>query len=505
MCILGQWPDRTYHTSLDTPDNLSVEHIGRVGRMLMKAVLFMADADPEDVRALSKKVVANAHANLKAGEIPPERTLAHTKTILRQLSRLMPMNMRMEERHDIVEMRRKNQLVHGYLFQRPAFDMDAAKWMAKLTARVPKSQRTAAPIVRHPGGSLVPLKQFAGYLGGEHLSARECAQLYKSAGLYFGWGTNSWLQWAMDLANGKQTLDEIFHSLSQEGSKLKFESLLLAFRCFEKKGMVRFRPHLSARELLAAVRKVGIRPGDLVIAHTSLSEFGYFEGGPDTVIDALLKAVGPRGTLAVPTHSNSFIGNQPYDPETSPSLVGAVTERFLKRPGVIRSAHPSHSVAAFGPLAKELTDGHDHTIAPQGREGFWGKFVDAGGKVLLLCKLTSNTLLHSAELWAGVPYPPGQLHYMKNGKRIEVTTPGMPFHISSFAAVHEALARKRMLYKTRLGNGTIYSMRARDAIDVGIPFFQKNPILATKRKCPCRWCDYIRRRLGQPGALTAGS
>src|SRR5205807_2041814 len=33
MCAVGQWPDRTYHTSLDTPEKMSKAHIRRVGRM----------------------------------------------------------------------------------------------------------------------------------------------------------------------------------------------------------------------------------------------------------------------------------------------------------------------------------------------------------------------------------------------------------------------------------------------------------------------------------------
>jgi aminoglycoside 3-N-acetyltransferase len=88
-------------------------------------------------------------------------------------------------------------------------------------------------------------------------------------------------------------------------------------------------------------------------------------GGPDTVIDALLETVGPGGTLVFPTFtlvpgmketldSDSFV----FDPQTSPSTVGKITEVFRMRPGARRSEHPTHSVAALGPLAGTITESH---------------------------------------------------------------------------------------------------------------------------------------------------
>ena len=72
------------------------------------------------------------------------------------------------------------------------------------------------------------------------------------------------------------------------------------------------------------------------MAHVSLSALGRVEGAADTVILALLDAVGPAGTLAMPAMS----GDQPFNVHTSPSNVGAVTERFRTWPGVTRSLHP---------------------------------------------------------------------------------------------------------------------------------------------------------------------
>ena len=55
--------------------------------------------------------------------------------------------------------------------------------------------------------------------------------------------------------------------------------------------------------IVQGLRELGLREGDLMVVHSSLSSFGYVVGGPDTVIDALLETVGPRGTVIMPTHT----------------------------------------------------------------------------------------------------------------------------------------------------------------------------------------------------------
>lgn len=57
------------------------------------------------------------------------------------------------------------------------------------------------------------------------------------------------------------------------------------------------------QKLLFQLNELGILPGDIVLVHSSLSALGFVEGGAQTVIDTLLSAVGPQGTLLMPAHS----------------------------------------------------------------------------------------------------------------------------------------------------------------------------------------------------------
>ena len=64
----------------------------------------------------------------------------------------------------------------------------------------------------------------------------------------------------------------------------------------------RIRGQIITREFLVAnLKRIGIKQGD-VLLHTSLSSFGHVEGGPDTVIDALLEALGTKGTILMSTY-----------------------------------------------------------------------------------------------------------------------------------------------------------------------------------------------------------
>ena len=64
-------------------------------------------------------------------------------------------------------------------------------------------------------------------------------------------------------------------------------------------------------DILSALKKVGVRPGQVIMVHTSLGSIGYVCGGAQTMIEALIEAVGKDGTIMMPTQSWKNL-----DPET---------------------------------------------------------------------------------------------------------------------------------------------------------------------------------------------
>ena len=55
--------------------------------------------------------------------------------------------------------------------------------------------------------------------------------------------------------------------------------------------------------VVGGLQELGVKLGDALLVHTSLSSFGHVQGGAQTIIEALIEAVGPSGTLMMPAFS----------------------------------------------------------------------------------------------------------------------------------------------------------------------------------------------------------
>ena len=161
-------------------------------------------------------------------------------------------------------------------------------------------------------------------------------------------------------------------------------------------------------DLVEDLLRLGVPAGGLMMVHSSLRSIGQVDGGADTVVNALLQALGPDGTLVVPTFSdeiaaryNGFV----FDVANTPSYVGAITEAARTRPEARRSHHPWHSVAALGPLSERLISAECDSAWRPGSP--MSQVVDRGGLILLLgVPYQRLTLAHWCEFHVKVPYRP---------------------------------------------------------------------------------------------------
>lgn len=168
----------------------------------------------------------------------------------------------------------------------------------------------------------------------------------------------------------------------------------------------------TARRMAEQLRALGLRPGGIVLVHSSLSSLGKVAGGPATVIAGLRQALGPRGTLLLPALSYMHVGPQQrvYDVKKTPSNVGAIPEYFRRLPSTLRSVHPTHSVCGRGPLAKTVLGGHQRDSTPCGPNSPFRSLRNLGGQILFLgCSLKPNTSMHGVEELEKPPYLFGKL------------------------------------------------------------------------------------------------
>ena len=85
-----------------------------------------------------------------------------------------------------------------------------------------------------------------------------------------------------------------------------------------------------AMRIATHARALGVRPGGVLLVHSSLKSLCEPGATPDDVIDGLLAALD-GGTLVLPTLSYMHVGpaQRRFNARTTPSNVGAIPELSL--------------------------------------------------------------------------------------------------------------------------------------------------------------------------------
>lgn len=236
------------------------------------------------------------------------------------------------------------------------------------------------------------------------------------------------------------------------------------------------KTRVTGQVIVRGLRDLGIGPGALIQVHSSLSALGYVEGGAETVVDALLEAVAPGGTVMVPTfnHGQADV----FDVHTTPSINGAVTEAFRKRPEARRSVHPTHPYAAIGPLADWLTCEHLDLLTFDVRSPL-GKLAARGGLVVLLgVGMRANTAAHIGETIARVPC----IGYREHERKILAEDGSIQTAWSvlwrdgpcllEWDPLERAMRSEGMIRDGRIGDGEVMVMKAQYVVDTALALTQ---------------------------------
>ncbi len=232
---------------------------------------------------------------------------------------------------------------------------------------------------------------------------------------------------------------------------------------------------ITQQALVKGLRSVGISAGDTALVHSSLSAFGYVQGGVDAVIDALLEALGPSGTLAMPTFTwGDFYDKRhvTFDLTNTPCETGRIPEVFRKRAGVMRSRQICHSVAATGPHAQD--------VMGEGVRGFgvgstFDQLYQLDSWVLLLgVSFSVCTALHMVEEFMQVPYRRYRdFRYSKVILPDGTTLPSRSVEFlreegyqNDFAKMAPIFAGEGILQRCQVGGALVTSVRIRDLFDL---------------------------------------
>ena len=137
---------------------------------------------------------------------------------------------------------------------------------------------------------------------------------------------------------------------------------------------------LTRIEIEDGLRQLGIALGDAVEVHSSLSSFGWVEGGGATVVDALMNVVGEEGALVMSAYPVSKllsltekekargilakvrIFGEDYD---GPTGMGQIADEFRQRPGTVLGKG-LHRACAWGHNAELHSAGYQYLLEMDG-------------------------------------------------------------------------------------------------------------------------------------------
>ena len=245
-------------------------------------------------------------------------------------------------------------------------------------------------------------------------------------------------------------------------------------------------------DVTAALRAVSIRVGGTAIVHSSLSALGWVVGGAQGVVQGLLDALGPDGTIVMPSQTGvsdpSTWQNPPvpeswwpviratwpaFDPRLTPiRAMGAVVQCFAGLPGVVHSGHPSVGFVAHGPSASELMLPHDLEVV-LGAGSPLARLHEQGAPIVLVGVGHGNdTSLHLAEHradWPGKSWRTEGAPMVVDGERRWVEYRAMDLDEDDFveiAAAYEAAGGEQR--RARLGAGTVVACEMRPLVDFSV-------------------------------------
>lgn len=251
---------------------------------------------------------------------------------------------------------------------------------------------------------------------------------------------------------------------------------------------------ISSRDILDGLKQLGVRAGDLLVVHSSLSSFGHVDGGADAVVDALVGAVSPGGSVFVPTYTYAKL---PFDVATTPSFDGAITEAVRRRPGASRSHHPTHSLAGVGPDAAAILKGHENTT-PFGPDSPLWRLWQRDARVLLIgVDHRANSMIHVAEESL-------QLAYLDRTRVAPILTPdGTVKEIvirrggcsATFNRIDGPLRTAGQVREVLVGQSRLMLANARDIVETAAAMMRRDPAALLCDRVECEICQTAKQRV----------
>ena len=241
-------------------------------------------------------------------------------------------------------------------------------------------------------------------------------------------------------------------------------------------------------ELREDLINLGLKSDDRILIHSSLRSVGKIEGRAEGLI-ALLMEYLHEGAILMPAHTWMSVNknNPRFIHAETPSGVGALTEVFRNTPGVIRSAHPTHSNCGWGVDIDDLLRDQEKFNTPCGPKSTYARLDEKNYKILLVgVNFSRNTAIHALEERAKVP---GRLSPETEALEVEfadgrVISSPQHRHIGptseNYVRIEPMLKAMGILKEGKLGNAKVLHMETKPLFETVTNLLRKDPEYFTR-------------------------
>ncbi|RFC68202.1 MULTISPECIES: AAC(3) family N-acetyltransferase [Mesorhizobium] len=244
------------------------------------------------------------------------------------------------------------------------------------------------------------------------------------------------------------------------------------------------------------IRSLGAVSGDVLYMRASLSKIGLPRPEIETVfLQAVRNVLGSSGTIIVPAFVKQYPRwkrNIPVSDKDTPSNAGALAQLILSLPGAIRSEHPTHSFAGYGPRAREILEGH---IGDRACFEPMRSIAEMNALMLLVGCVEESpgfSTVHLAQFDLGL----SQQHYLKYVSHVRVRDKSGGesfFHPIESPGCSKQFGRFYEVYSEQtaglIGKASSMSVRAKSALNIEKSVLERNPRFTICDNGKCLSCS----------------
>jgi aminoglycoside N3'-acetyltransferase len=268
--------------------------------------------------------------------------------------------------------------------------------------------------------------------------------------------------------------------------------------------------------IVSDLRNLGLREGDVVMVRAAPAAMVPGKKGPRSLHaitnaaelkEAVLEVIGCQGTLIAQTFTASQFWRKSsprtvFTP-TAPTITGAFAAAVLRHESSLRSAHPFNSIAAIGPDAAYLCQGHDERALSF---SWIARLIELGGKLVVIGCVDSSpgfSTVHYAQERLGLSTrflfrQAGTYIRKPDGREEWITRPDTPGCSMGFHRLYGAYVRAGIIFTGYVGEAYSILARATETFQIDLKVLASDPraVLCERLSCPsCATRTYSLHRL----------